>query len=128
MAENACEHWENYKQITWIQYEIWSNINIVRRFNNIIVNFLAGCLGTIFQFLIVTGILYSYTIGAFMTYVPFCLLCGLWVLLHLAGALCIPESPYYLISKNDPDRAAASLKTLRDSSDTTDELNTIKVR
>ncbi|VVC44856.1 Sugar transporter, conserved site,Major facilitator superfamily domain,Major facilitator, sugar [Cinara cedri] len=85
-----------------------------------------GRLGTVFQFLIVAGILFSYTFGAFLKYVPFCLLCAVWVLLHLLGALCIPESPYYLMGKNHPERAAASLQTLRGSSDTTEELAAIK--
>lgn len=80
-----------------------------------------------FQILIVFGILYSYLLGALVKYVPFCLLCAVWVLLHLIGTLCIPESPYYLIIKNHPERAAASLQTLRGSSDTTEELATIKV-
>lgn len=87
----------------------------------------AGGLGTVFQLFIVTGILYSYTFGAVVKYVPFCLLCSVWALLHLLGALCIPESPYYLMMKNRPERAAAALQTLRGSSDTAGELADIKV-
>ncbi|XP_060834889.1 facilitated trehalose transporter Tret1-2 homolog isoform X2 [Rhopalosiphum padi] len=85
-----------------------------------------GRLGTIFQLFIVIGILYSYTSGAFMNYVPFCIACAFWVILHFIGVLCIPESPYHLMNINDPDRAAASLQILRDSSDTTEELASIK--
>jgi hypothetical protein len=62
-----------------------------------------------------------------MNYVPFCIACAFWVILHFIGVLCIPESPYHLMNINDPDRAAASLQILRDSSDTTEELASIKV-
>ncbi|XP_026822745.1 sugar transporter ERD6-like 8 isoform X2 [Rhopalosiphum maidis] len=85
-----------------------------------------GRLGTIFQLFIVIGILYSYTSGAFMNYMPFCIACAFWVILHFIGVLYIPESPYHLMNINDPDRAAASLQILRDSSDTTEELASIK--
>ncbi|XP_027851745.2 facilitated trehalose transporter Tret1-2 homolog [Aphis gossypii] len=85
-----------------------------------------GRLGTIFQLFIVIGILYSYTSGAFMNYVPFCIACGFWVILHFVGALTIPESPYHLMNINDPNGAAVSLQILRDSSDTTEELASIK--
>lgn len=74
------------------------------------------------------GILFSYTFGAFTKYVPFCLMCAVWALLHLVGALCIPESPYFLTGKDSHDRAAASLNTLRDHADTAEELAAIKVR
>lgn len=86
-----------------------------------------GRLGTIFQLFIVIGILYSYTSGAFMNYVPFCIACGFWVILHFFGVLAIPESPYHLMNINDPNGAAVSLQILRDSSDTTEELASIKV-
>lgn len=81
-----------------------------------------------FQFFVVIGILYSYTFGAFMAYIPFCMVCAVWVVLHLLGTLCIPESPYYLMEKNNYERAAASLQTLRDSANTTEELAAIKVK
>ncbi|KAL4143709.1 hypothetical protein QTP88_006006 [Uroleucon formosanum] len=86
-----------------------------------------GRLGTIFQLFIVIGILYSYTSGAFMKYVPFCVACAFWVILHFIGVLCIPESPYHLMNINDPDQAAVALQILRDSSDTTEELASIKL-
>lgn len=88
----------------------------------------AGRLGTMFQFFIVIGILYSYTFGVFTTYVTFGLFSAIWSVLHFFGILCIPESPYFLMSNNEPDRAAASLQALRDSKNTTEELSAIKVR
>lgn len=90
--------------------------------------YFAGRLGTMFQFFIVIGILYSYTFGVFTTYVSFGLFSAIWSLLHFFGILCIPESPYFLMSNNEPDRAAASLQALRDSKNITEELSTIKVR
>lgn len=87
----------------------------------------AGRLGTVFQFLIVTGILYSYTFGAIASYVSFCLACAVWVVLHLLGTVFIPESPYHLMGKGQVDRAAASLRALRDTTDVTAELADIQV-
>ncbi|XP_015379721.1 PREDICTED: facilitated trehalose transporter Tret1-2 homolog isoform X1 [Diuraphis noxia] len=86
-----------------------------------------GRLGTIFQLFIVVGILYSYISGAFMKYLPFCIACAFWVILHFIGVLCIPESPYHLMNINDHVGAAASLQILRDLSDTTEELKSIKI-
>lgn len=62
-----------------------------------------------------------------MMYELFCVMCSIWVILHILGVLCIPESPYHLMGKNDSDGAAASLEILRDNSDTTKELASIKV-
>lgn len=62
-----------------------------------------------------------------MMYELFCTMCAIWVVLHILGILCIPESPYYLMSNNDSDGATASLEILRDYSDTTKELAAIKV-
>ncbi|XP_050535057.1 facilitated trehalose transporter Tret1-like [Daktulosphaira vitifoliae] len=86
-----------------------------------------GSLCSIFQVLVVIGILYAYIFGAIVSYVSFGILCGIWSLIHLIGVLLIPESPYYYLSKNLEEKARKSLKNLRGASvDIEHELEIIK--
>ncbi|XP_050436235.1 facilitated trehalose transporter Tret1-like isoform X3 [Adelges cooleyi] len=86
-----------------------------------------GSLGALFQVLVVIGILFAYTFGAILSYVPFCLVCGVWSLIHMAGVLLIPESPYYYLFNNKEEKAIRSLKKLRSfNADNTQELDLIK--
>lgn len=57
------------------------------------------------------------------------MLCGMWTIIHAIGALLIPESPYFLLSKNRDDEANISMNLLRDdeNDDITQELFNLKV-
>jgi len=91
--------------------------------------FFTGILGAIFQVFVVAGILYAYAFGSFVRYVPFNVLCGVWPVIHVIGVIAIPESPYFLLSKNRDCEAKASRARLRDESaaDTAKELCALKV-
>lgn len=88
-----------------------------------------GSLGAIFQVFIVLGILYSYVFGSIVNYMLFNILCGVWAIIHIIGVFFIPESPYYLLSKNADELATMALMRLRDtaSTDTARELSVLKV-
>lgn len=81
-----------------------------------------------FQVFVVSGILYSYVFGSILQYIEFNAVCGMWCVIHLIGVCFVPESPYYLMSKNEDNKANASLKKLRGGAevDVTQELNVIK--
>lgn len=88
-----------------------------------------GTLSATFQIFICIGILYSFALGSVTKYVAFNVLCSIWALFHILGAIVIPESPYILLSKNKDDQAKASMKKLRDGNDDdiSKELSGIKV-
>lgn len=52
----------------------------------------------------------------------------MWTIIHVIGAFFIVESPYYLLKKNEDEKAAGVLKILRSNgTDTAKELAAIKV-
>lgn len=80
---------------------------------------------------VVVGILYAYVIGAYVEYISFNMLCGLWSVIHVIGVLfVIPESPYFLLNMNRHEEATASMMRLRGTVSTLTmetELATLKV-
>lgn len=88
-----------------------------------------GFLGGLYQLFIVSGILYSYVLGNFLSYSQLNLACGVWMIIHVLAVLYIPESPYFLIREDKMVRAEEALARLRDPGhDCKSELNEIQVR
>lgn len=85
-----------------------------------------GCFLTIFAAM---GNLFTYTIGPFLTFKTFNLIClivpGLFLILF---TIFVPESPYYYVTKDKKEKAAKSLRLLRmgNEKDVKDELVIIK--
>jgi SP family facilitated glucose transporter-like MFS transporter 8 len=72
-----------------------------------------GVVGTFFQLLIVTGILFVYSIGPFMRVVWTNVVCALIPLVFGAIFFFMPESPVHLVTENREDEAKKSYKWLR---------------
>ncbi|KAG7201269.1 hypothetical protein KM043_004048 [Ampulex compressa] len=75
-----------------------------------------GALGSFLQLFITIGLLYSYAIGPFVSYTVLWLLCACLPILFFLSFMTMPESPYYLLGKNDKEAAVASLARLRGKS------------
>lgn len=75
-----------------------------------------GIIGTFFQLLIITGILFAYIVGAFMPVFWTNVICGLIPLVFGAIFFFMPESPVYLIIEKRDEDAAKSYKWLRGDS------------
>lgn len=89
----------------------------------------SGFLGGLYHLFVVAGILYSYVLGNCLTYTQLNLACGVWMVLHILGALYIPESPYFLIREEKKVSAEETLARLRDPDhDCKSELEEIQVR
>lgn len=87
-----------------------------------------GFLGGLYQLFVVSGILYSYVLGNFLSYIQLNLACGVWMVLHILGTLYIPESPYFLIQEDKKLFAEEALARIRDPDhDCKSELNEIQV-
>lgn len=73
-----------------------------------------GALGCSMTFFVCSGILFSYVVGPPLTVQTFSLVCIVSPCVFLAlFTLFIPESPYYLVAKNDKVAAESSLEKLR---------------
>ena len=86
-----------------------------------------GIVGTFFQLLIISGILFAYIVGAFMP--PFLtnVICGIIPLIFGAIFSWMPESPVYLVIKKRDEDAVKSYKWLRGNSyDPQNEINDLK--
>lgn len=86
------------------------------------------CLST-FTLFITGGILLSYVIGPFISIMYFNIVCAVFpILFFVLFLVFIPESPFYLVSKNQLVAAEASLKKLRNKPNKAleDELDQIK--
>lgn len=86
-----------------------------------------GTIGSFFQLLIITGILFVYLIGPFMSVFWTNIVCAMLPLLFGAIFFFMPESPVYLVIENREDEAMESLKWLRGSSyDPREEVDQLK--
>lgn len=86
-----------------------------------------GIVGTFFQLLVITGILFVYTIGAFVTVFWLNIICAVIPLLFGLTFCLMPESPVYLINNNREAEAKNSFNWLRGSSyDPQDEVDILK--
>ncbi|GAB0096483.1 TRET1 [Sergentomyia squamirostris] len=75
-----------------------------------------GALGSFMQLFIVTGILYVYAIGPYVTYTNLQWICLIPPLAFAAAFFFMPETPYYYTGKNDKINAVKSLQYLRGKS------------
>ncbi|XP_014474011.1 PREDICTED: facilitated trehalose transporter Tret1-like [Dinoponera quadriceps] len=76
-----------------------------------------GALGSFLQLFITIGLLYSFAIGPFVSYMVFWIVCAILNIVFFACFILMPESPYYLLSKGRKDEAIASLAKLRSKSE-----------
>lgn len=82
-----------------------------------------GILGTFFQLMITIGILFAFAVGHGTGAFALNLICGCIPLIFGAVFLFMPESPTYLVHKNQLDKATDSIQWLRGSGyDTKGEL------
>ncbi|XP_073969045.1 facilitated trehalose transporter Tret1-like isoform X2 [Rhodnius prolixus] len=72
-----------------------------------------GTLGTYFQLQITIGILLSYVIGAVVDVYWLSVICAIIPILTSVLMAFMPETPYYLLMKNDVQKARQSLQKLR---------------
>lgn len=72
-----------------------------------------GTLGTFFQLLLVIGILFVYAVGSRASVFVLSIVCGCIPIIFAVIFVFMPESPYYWVSKKQPEKAISSLKWLR---------------
>lgn len=72
-----------------------------------------GILGTFFQLLITSGILFVYIVGAFVPVFWTNVICSVFPLIYGAILIFMPESPVYYMMKNREADAVKSIKWLR---------------
>ncbi|KAH8401914.1 hypothetical protein KR009_008665 [Drosophila setifemur] len=74
---------------------------------------LRGTIGSFFQLLIVSGVLYGYLVGAFLPLLYINILCAILPLIFATVHFFMPESPVYLAIKGRNEDAAKALQWLR---------------
>lgn len=75
-----------------------------------------GALGSFLQLFITVGLLYSYVIGPYVSYLVFWILCAILPILFFVCFMTMPESPYYLLKIGQREEAIAALARLRSKS------------
>jgi len=75
-----------------------------------------GALGSCFQLLLVTGVLFAYTVGAFVSWRWLSIICVVPTLVCELMLIFIPESPRYLLTIQDKDGAKNALMWFRGAS------------
>ncbi|XP_076244658.1 solute carrier family 2, facilitated glucose transporter member 8 [Calliopsis andreniformis] len=75
-----------------------------------------GALGSFLQLFITVGLLYSYAIGPYVSYVAFWIVCAIIPVIFFACFIFMPESPYYLLKIGQREEAVAALAKLRGKS------------
>ncbi|CAL8101444.1 unnamed protein product [Orchesella dallaii] len=76
------------------------------------IDSMRGVLGSAMPLMLVSGILYTFTLGTFCNWALLSALCGVVPFLLAIGLCIIPETPRYLIVKNRRDEAVRSFKWL----------------
>ncbi|KAG7191064.1 hypothetical protein KM043_007106 [Ampulex compressa] len=79
-----------------------------------------GALGSFIKLMVTFGELYAHAVGPFVSYACLSYACAVIPVLFFLTFVWMPESPYYLLMKNQPKRAMKSLKTLRPNVDEDD--------
>lgn len=74
-----------------------------------------GILGTFFQLMITIGILFVYAVGSGVSAFTLSIICGIIPLVFGVVFVFMPESPLYLVTKGQSDKAVDSIKWLRGS-------------
>lgn len=74
---------------------------------------LRGMLGSLMQFFLCLGFLLSYIIGPYTSYLTLILVSAGVPVLCILTFTWVPESPYYLLSKDRKEEALSSLQWLR---------------
>ncbi|CAG9759862.1 unnamed protein product [Ceutorhynchus assimilis] len=74
---------------------------------------LRGALGSLFQLMVVTGILLAYTFGVILSPYQFTKFCACMPFIFLMTFAFQPETPHYLIKKGEFEKAKKSLMKLR---------------
>jgi SP family facilitated glucose transporter-like MFS transporter 8 len=72
-----------------------------------------GAVGVYFGLMMTAGMLYVYTFGAILSYVGMTIACTILPLLFAVTFYWMPESPLYLLTKGQADKADKSLRWLR---------------
>lgn len=86
-----------------------------------------GTLGSFFQLMVTTGILFVYAVGYDLKVFVFSLICGVLPLAFGAAFVFMPESPLFYVKKNRSEDAIKSLKFLRGADyDFSSELNELQ--
>ncbi|XP_067633565.1 facilitated trehalose transporter Tret1-like [Eurosta solidaginis] len=87
-----------------------------------------GIIGSFFQLLITTGVLFSYVVGAFIKTFTFSMICAIIPLIFGLIFFFCPDSPRYLIAKGKTEAAQKSMEWLRGKDyDASGEMNEMKV-
>lgn len=76
-----------------------------------------GTIGTLFQISVHLGILYTYWLGAALSYEHYLISSLVVPLLFIATFIFMPESPYYHVLQNEDQKAIESLKWLRNKTE-----------
>ncbi|XP_053692157.1 facilitated trehalose transporter Tret1-like [Sabethes cyaneus] len=86
-----------------------------------------GTAGSLFQQMINLGILYAYLIGMASSVFTLSILCGIVPIVYGALFFFMPDTPTYLVLRNDAPKAVASIKWLRGAHfDATAEVDEIR--
>lgn len=85
-----------------------------------------GFLSSIVYLMMLVGVVLIYSVGPFVPIYAHCIIGGALVLVELIVFPFMPESPYYLLQKNQPEKAKESLQWLRPNQNIEKELEEIK--
>ncbi|XP_043462717.1 facilitated trehalose transporter Tret1-2 homolog [Leptopilina heterotoma] len=77
-----------------------------------------GSLGSFLQLFITIGLLFSYAIGPYVSYMVLWIACGSLPIIFFISFLFMPESPYFLLGKGQKEDAIKALARLRGKSTT----------
>lgn len=77
-----------------------------------------GSLGSFLQLFITIGLLFSYAIGPYVSYMVLWIACGSLPIIFFISFMFMPESPYYLLGKGQKEDAINALARLRGKSTT----------
>jgi MFS family permease len=90
-------------------------------------NDVRGILGSFLQLQISLGVLFVYTIGAYLRVFWMNVICGVCPVIFAGIFVFMPETPFYFITKNREDEARKSLRWLRGASyDISSEIDELK--
>lgn len=85
-----------------------------------------GSVGIMFTVMALSGILYTYSIAPYVSIQAFGYFALIPIALFLATFLFNPESPYFLQSKNKPEKAFKSLAWFRETEEVKDEFEVLQ--